>query len=813
MRLRQLDANGPAADDDQVFGQPVGVKNCFVGFIARLFEARDRRHEGRRPGGDDEPPGGDRGVAGLYFLRPREPGLFLDDLDAHSFVAGHGIVGFDGGDDAVDMAENAFRVDGRVRLADAETCRPAVRLGRVPGRQQGLGRHAPVVEAIAAHLGFFDQRHAGPHLRRAGGHAQAPGAGADDADVDGNVFCHGPVILVRSSSRRLKSLVEDGNQRQYRQRHQGAEDLGLEDNTEVGCAATVEHGAEPVADAAKDGASRNDAEEGADDVAESATEEHESLFAESRYPSAGTCGTCHPKQYEAWSVSQHSYSQLSPAYLSLNNKINELANGSNGDFCLRCHNAMGSNLGEDSFSSNLTRHPTSREGITCVVCHRLNKSYNKVSGRLALVEGGLTEVVFGPMGNAEMERVLDNTHEYRVVTDPKEAGRQVHKRVEQFANISEPMFCGTCHDVTLFNGFRLEEAFSEYRTSPAAARGETCQDCHMGKVQGVASGYDFGPAAVVGGVETMPRKLTNHFFAGPDYSLIHPGIFPHNSVAQAAATMEEWLQFDVDAGWGTDEFEDTVTDDGQFPEAWQSVDDRYDARDIIDYQLERLAWATEQRLEVLRNGYILGDIVTKRADAGGIEFDVQVRNGTDGHNVPTGFTGERLVWLEVTVSDNDGNVLFVSGDRDPNGDLRDGHSAYVHAGEVEMDPFLLSLQSIFVTQNVRGGEIEHVIPIPYPVTALPRVLPSAVSLVFTGEPATECVHKMGIEPHGERWGHYLVESEALTLHAMMMTSIPYFILMKPNTLGQASRISGVSPSDISVLLVHLRDSRHKRRSF
>ena len=28
----------------------------------------------------------------------------------------------------------------------------------------------------------------------------------------------------------------------------------------------------------------------------------------------------------------------------------------------------------------------------------------------------------------------------------------------------------------------------------------------------------------------------------------------------------------------------------------------------------------------------------------------------------------------------------------------------------------------------------------------------------------------------------IVESEALTLHAMMMTSSPYFILMKPNTL-------------------------------
>jgi diphosphomevalonate decarboxylase len=34
----------------------------------------------------------------------------------------------------------------------------------------------------------------------------------------------------------------------------------------------------------------------------------------------------------------------------------------------------------------------------------------------------------------------------------------------------------------------------------------------------------------------------------------------------------------------------------------------------------------------------------------------------------------------------------------------------------------------------------------------------------------------------------IVESEALTLHAMMMTSIPYFILMKPNTLEIINKI-------------------------
>ena len=67
--------------------------------------------------------------------------------------------------------------------------------------------------------------------------------------------------------------------------------------------------------------------------------------------------------------------------------------------------------------------------------------------------------------------MLDNTHEYRVVTDPEEAGRKIHKEAKQFSGLSDPVFCGQCHDVTLFNGFRLEEAYSEYRTSPAAARG------------------------------------------------------------------------------------------------------------------------------------------------------------------------------------------------------------------------------------------------------------------------------------------------------------------------------------------------------
>ncbi len=493
-----------------------------------------------------------------------------------------------------------------------------------------------------------------------------------------------------------------------------------------------------------------------------ADEDHLKLFVENRYPSANTCGICHPKHYKEWSVSQHAYAQLSPVYLSLNNRINQLSNGSNGDFCLRCHSPVGANLGESPFMSNLDRHPTSREGITCVVCHRINKAYNKASGRLALVEGGLTDPVFGPLGNKGVKDVLAKPNKFRVVTKPKEPGRKMHAEAKLFNSIKTPVFCGTCHDVTLFNGFRLEEAYSEYRVSPAAAKGITCQDCHMGKIQGKPSGYAKGPAAIVGDVPTKPRKLTSHLFSGPDSSLVHPGIFPHNQQAAAFKTMREWLQFKHEEGWGTDKFENNVPKNYKFPKPWTSVDDRYDAREILNKQFKLLEFARIKRLEVMRNGFVMDRVLVDRADASGLAFRVRVRNGTDGHNVPTGFTGERLIWLHVVVKDKSGKVVFESGDRDPNGDLRDGHSSYVRAGKAPLDSQLFSLQSIFVTQNGRGGEIEHVIPIPFPTFALPRVLPSTSSLVFTGEPATERNHKKGIEPNGERWASYKINADTLT---------------------------------------------------
>jgi hypothetical protein len=527
---------------------------------------------------------------------------------------------------------------------------------------------------------------------------------------------------------------------------------------------------------------------------------HMKLFIEENFPSANTCATCHPQQYKEWSVSQHAYAQLSPVYMAMQRTINSLTSSTNGDFCIRCHNQVGMNIGGSLNKSNLKRPSASREGITCIVCHRVPNAYGKVTGRFPVKAGDLLQPVYGPKGNDELARVLSESDKFRVVTKKEEVGRRIHTKVEPFFSLTTSGFCATCHDVTLLNGFRLEEAFAEYKRSDAAREGTSCQDCHMGKVQGVKSDYNMGPGAVVGGVPTKPRKLTNHFFAGPDYSLVHPGIFPHNVDAAEFKTLEEWIQFDHKAGWGTDKFEDKVTDDIKFPEAWDSVDDRFDAREIIDSQFERLAWAKERRIEVLKNGFKLGKINITEADTDGINFQIDVMNGTNGHAVPTGFDAERLLFLQVTVTDPKGKIVYASGDRDPNGDVRDAHSLYVHDGKLPLDKDLFNLQSKFLVRLARGGEREQVLPVNLSLGPQPFVRPERRATTLYGRPRGARKHKKTIEPLGKRVAKYAVGEDAMAGKGAYKVKISMISQMVPIHLIHAIQgvgfDYGLSPAEV-----------------
>ena len=566
------------------------------------------------------------------------------------------------------------------------------------------------------------------------------------------------------------------------------------------------------------------------DIMEASTDPnvaHAKVLLDDRYPSATKCESCHPVQYRQWSISQHSYAQMSPVFNAMQGSIGFLTNGTLGDFCIRCHTPVGMNLKEKEFMSNIDRHPTSREGVTCIVCHRLSQPYGKITGRLAITEGDLTQPIFGPTG--ENAPLLDAIKIAGLKTT-KEAtiGRKVHKEVTQLLQLNNSGLCGTCHDVTEANGFRLEEAFSEWKNSPANDKGISCQDCHMGKEPGKImvprdhpdfekENYAFGPAAKVGRYESPPRKLTNHMFVGPDFSVLPPSIFPLNVRAiieesqkgdesvEGFATIREWLKFDIDAGWGTDEFEDEVSDDFEFPERWSSLDDRYEAREIIDENLVLLDEIREERLKLFRNGYVIDDVIVDRKDSEGIKFRVKVASGTDGHNVPTGFDGERLVWLYVRVLDAQGKIIHQSGDLDPNGDVRDLHSAYVHNHELHIDKELFNLQSKFLTFATRGAEREQVIAVPYSLTVVPFLQPETRSAVILGRHFGARKHRIGIEPNGHRWGKYTVKKSEMTGNGPYKAIIQLKAGMVPvNLINKIKEVGfdyGLSARDIADALV------------
>lgn len=71
--------------------------------------------------------------------------------------------------------------------------------------------------------------------------------------------------------------------------------------------------------------------------------------------------------------------------------------------------------------------------------------------------------------------------------------------------------------------------------------------------------------------------------------------------------------------------------------------------------------------------------------------DVAVTNLIEGHDLPSGSAFDRQVWVEIYITDHDGNVLVESGTLDENGDLRDWNSEL----QPESDYWITQRLSVF----------------------------------------------------------------------------------------------------------------------
>lgn len=494
---------------------------------------------------------------------------------------------------------------------------------------------------------------------------------------------------------------------------------------------------------------------------------HAAVFSESAYPSASQCATCHKQIYDEWSSSSHAYAGISPMFHKFEQKINDLA-PTIANFCVRCHMSVGTTLGEDRFAPLWERSQVSREGVTCISCHRVDEEFAKVNGDRRITPGDIHQPMYGNIGGDGVADAVANKGEYRVATNDKERGAKIHTSGIRFAQLSKSEFCVSCHQVAVNLGIKLEVVWDQYRNSPALEEGVSCQDCHMGKVPGVNSGYARGPAAVMQGKSVNEdRKHANHAFYGPGYPIAHPGIFPHHPDAQNWS-VKEWLTFDYRSGWGTEEFEEKVEEEEitvEFPEAWEDAGDREEARAIIDENLEKIEEKAELRRQVMENGsHIDGPFFSSAPQAGSsLDFHYTITNINNGHNLPSGSLGAQPeLWLNVALIDPDGKNVWESGYVDKNGDMADLHSLEVAAGNIEHDDQLFNLQTKFLTTNVKGTDREMYLPVNLDVDQIPFLRPPAQPVSVMNHPPFVRMEGRSLPPLGSRKAKYSVPAEAMS---------------------------------------------------
>ncbi len=494
---------------------------------------------------------------------------------------------------------------------------------------------------------------------------------------------------------------------------------------------------------------------------------HWDLLSQEAYPRAAQCGVCHQKIYREWSASNHAYSSISPMFHKFEQKINELSSGTVGAFCVRCHQQIGTQLGESRESALWQRSGIAREGVTCITCHRVAKEYGKVNGNRHIMPGGIHAPVKGVAEGSSFDQVAADP-DYPIATAEGEEGIPSHTEVEPFAQMSKSEFCVSCHQVAVHPNIKLEVVWDQYRNSPAFKDGVTCQECHMGKTPGKADGYEIGPVAIVNGKPVgNDRERHNHSFYGPGYSIAHPGIFPHNPEAERW-TIEEWLAFDYRSGWGTEDFEVDLIDgvaEASFPEAWSDPVDREEAMLIVEDNLALLEEKKEMRAATMNNGSkIDGPFFDDQPEVGeSFTFAYDVTNINPGHNLPSGSLGAQPeIWLNVALTSPSGETVWESGYVDSYGDMADLHSMDVAAGVIEHDDQLWNLQTKFLTTNVKGTDREMPLPVNFDIDPIPFIRPGAVPTSVLNHPPFIRMEGRSLPPLANRKAEYTVPASAFT---------------------------------------------------
>lgn len=184
-----------------------------------------------------------------------------------------------------------------------------------------------------------------------------------------------------------------------------------------------------------------------------------------------SCGQCHTDQWSAWQTSLHSRSVGPGLRWQL-----RLMDQAEGNRCLRCHaplaeqkallaDELGWPVRADGDPPAYVPPDLARQGLVCAGCHvRGHRRFGPVPAAAAGPDTG------SATGAATVDRAPT-------------ANALPHGGFEAHGAFSDSRFCAHCHqfadDGPRVAGKLHEDTFEQWKASPQAAKGQSCQSCHM----------------------------------------------------------------------------------------------------------------------------------------------------------------------------------------------------------------------------------------------------------------------------------------------------------------------------------------------
>ncbi len=343
---------------------------------------------------------------------------------------------------------------------------------------------------------------------------------------------------------------------------------------------------------------------------------------------SASCGTssCHKQIYDEWAVSAHRYSAMDPAFQKVQSVMGDQNGPESTRYCGGCHDPISLFSGSKNiYTKQLTNAAGYKEGISCVSCHAIAKTDVKGNAQYVMTqpERYIFELDNGGMAGTAGKNIARAVGDFVIRAYP-----QHHIKTLQHKLFKSPEFCAACHKQFIdkeINGVgwvQLQNQYDNWRKSRWNHPGNPkktieCRECHMPLEASTDAGsgddLDYNRTPDDG-------KHRSHRFLGANQFI--PTVLELPGAEKQVQLIHRWLRGGI---------------------AIPEIADKWRTGPVVPITVTAPA--------TVRSGTP-------------VTFQVTLTNNKTGHDFPTGPLDIIQSWVEVSVTDQGGNIVFHSGQRD-----------------------------------------------------------------------------------------------------------------------------------------------------